>query len=348
MSTNQAAWLNERKGYPFQIASAPMPTPRPHELTIRVHAVAINPVDGGVQATGMVYNTFPRVLGIDAAGTITAVGSAVKAFQVGDRVMGIPCVEEGDENEDHRGGTFQLYCNISESMAVKLPEGVAFKDAAVLPLGMCTACVGLFEDYNLDLPYPKTGQVKVAGDKVVLIWGGASSVGSCGIQAVKAAGLQVATTASAHNHEYCRSLGADYVFDYKSETVVEDVVAALKGKEFGGVFAAVMGEEVYIKSAEIAVQLGGKQLVATVLPDMMKYEKPLPGGVQLGYNYGDSLRHTAVGPAIWKWTTDALADGSLKCKPDAYVVGKGLESVQEAVDLIKKGASARKYVVELA
>ena len=228
---------------------------------------------------------------------------------------------------------------------------------------MCTACVGLFEDYNLGLPFPKINPEPV--DKVVLIWGGASSVGSCGIQAAKAAGLEVASTASAHNAEYCKSIGADYVFDYKKEGVVEEIVGALKGKAFAGVFAAVMGEDVYIKSAEIAIQLGGKQMVATVLPENMAYDKPLPGGVQIGYSefsdlvlgdtlltsrkdWGDSLKNTPLGPAIWeRWMPAALANGTLQCKPDAYVVGQGLEKIQEACDLMRAGASARKYVVEL-
>jgi NADPH:quinone reductase-like Zn-dependent oxidoreductase len=56
-------------------------------------------------------------------------------------------------------------------------------------------------------------------------------VGSCAIQAAKAAGYQVAATAGAHNWEYCRSLWADWVIDYKSEMVVEDVVKALKGND---------------------------------------------------------------------------------------------------------------------
>ena len=62
------------------------------------------------------------------------------------------------------------------------------------------------------------------------------------------------------------------------------------------------------------------------------------------------MKRTEVGPAIWhKWVSGALANGTLKCKPDAYVVGSGLEKCQEACDMLKdKGASARKYVVELA
>lgn len=64
--------------------------------------------------------------------------------------------------------------------------------------------------------------------------------------------------------------------------------------------------------------------------------------------WGDSLKHNSVGPAIWdQWLTAALADGSLKCKPIPEVVGKGLESLQTALDLQAKGVSAKKLVVEL-
>lgn len=60
------------------------------------------------------------------------------------------------------------------------------------------------------------------------------------------------------------------------------------------------------------------------------------------------MKHNHVGPAIWdQWLTAALANGSLRCKPDPEVVGKGLENVQAALDLQAKGVSAKKLVVEL-
>ena len=276
--SNKAAWLTEKCGYPFKIDDAPMPKPREHQLTIRVHSIAFNPVDGAIQQTGMMMESFPCILGCDAAGEVTAVGSAVTQFEVGDRVVG--CVDHNEENIGQ--GTFQLYCNLADALAGKVPDNVSFKDACVLPLAMCTAAVGLFEKDRLELPYPQV-EPKPSG-KVLLIWGGSSSVGNCGIQAAKAAGLTVATTAGAHNLEYCKSIGADYAFDHKSESVVDDVVSALKGKEFAGVFDAVIGAETYIKSAEIASQLGGKQMVATVLPAMMAYNEPLPGGVEIAYS----------------------------------------------------------------
>ena len=60
------------------------------------------------------------------------------------------------------------------------------------------------------------------------------------------------------------------------------------------------------------------------------------------------MRDTHVGPAIWHdWVPGALANGTLKCKPGPDVVGRGLEKIQEAVDLMKTGPSAKKYVVEI-
>ena len=55
-----------------------------------------------------------------------------------------------------------------------------------------------------------------------------------------------------------------------------------------------------------------------------------------------------VAEPVWsKWITGALANGSLKCKPDAHVVGRGLEKIQEANDTRKNPVSASKPVVEL-
>ena len=279
MATNKAAWLMEKCGHPFKIDDAPMPKPSPRQITIKVLAVAINPVDAGIQFQGLIVEKYPAILGIDAAGEVSAVGSEVQGgFKVGDRVTGL------FDQETHGGGdgSFQLYCNLRDTLTSKIPDNVSFKDACVLPLGMDTACIALFEGYNLGLPYPKVNPQPTG--RAVVIWGGSSSVGSCGIQAAKAAGLKVASTASAKNLEYCKSIGADYAFDYRSESVVADIVAALKGKEFAGVFSAVFGDDVYIKSAEICKQLGGKQMVATVLPPMMKSDVKLAEGVKLGYS----------------------------------------------------------------
>jgi len=66
--------------------------------------------------------------------------------------------------------------------------------------------------------------------------------------------------------------------------------------------------------------------------------------LDLGY----SMASNEVGPAVFgEWFYHALANGALKCKPDAKVVGHGLESIQQGIETMAKGASAAKYVVEL-
>ena len=60
------------------------------------------------------------------------------------------------------------------------------------------------------------------------------------------------------------------------------------------------------------------------------------------------IKDTEVGPAIWgRWVTSALASGSLRCKPEPMVVGKGLEFIQEGCDRMSEGVSAVKLVVEI-
>ena len=60
------------------------------------------------------------------------------------------------------------------------------------------------------------------------------------------------------------------------------------------------------------------------------------------------MRDSEVGPAVWKdFLMPALERGVLKCKPDANVVGRGLEKIQEAMDKFEKPVSATKFVVEL-
>ena len=162
---NRAAWIQSAQSHPFVVSDAPMPSPGPSFITIRVHAVAINPADAAIQLTGMLVDTYPAILGCDGAGTVTAVGSNVTRFKVGDRVTGL-----ADHAEETAGqGTFALYCNLRQDLVAKIPEGVEFKEACVLPCGLATAAYSLFEEKGLQLGMPGSGKGK---GKVVFIWEG--------------------------------------------------------------------------------------------------------------------------------------------------------------------------------
>jgi len=136
------------------------------------------------------------------------------------------------------------------------------------------------------------------------------------------------------------------VFDYTQDTVVDDVVEALSGEQFAGVFAAIFDNVTIVKSAQIAGKLGGK--LATVAPPGHKMPEEMPKDVETSDVYGLPTFYPDFPESIWgEWLPSALADGSMKCKPDPVVVGQGLESFQAACDRMKAGVSAAKLVVEL-
>jgi len=87
MSSNSAAWITEPKGNPLKVSSAPFPKPGPNDVVVKNHAVAVNPVDWKIQASGLFVTKYPNVLGTDIAGEIVEVGAEVKDFKKGDRVL---------------------------------------------------------------------------------------------------------------------------------------------------------------------------------------------------------------------------------------------------------------------
>lgn len=282
---NKAAWLTARQARPFEVDDAPMPIPSAGEVVIRNRAVAINPVDWGMQAlgVGVVTQTYPFIEGFDAAGEITAVGSAVEGFKIGDRVVALLCAsgnisENASDGQNGSNAAFQLFSSAVENSIAKLPDNVSYAEASVLPLAISTAASALFQADTLALPCPQINP-KPTG-KVVLVWGGSSSVGACAIQLVLGAGFDVALTASSHNLEYCKTLGAKYVFDHAKDGVVEDIMTALKGLDFGGAFCAILNPDAIKQCAQVASELGGHKFVSTVLPPAMPLQDGLPSDVK--------------------------------------------------------------------
>lgn len=289
-SENIAAYQTTFKSRPFSLQPAPMPIPKASQIVIRSQAIGINPADAAVQNLGLVYaaDKFPIVPGFDVAGTVHAVGERVTRFKPGDRVCAFTIDMSKDKMETLcENGAFQLFCVASENLAAKVPENVSFAEAAVFPSCLTTAAYSLFvkDALALDLP-PIDGPAKPNG-KVVVVWGGSAVVGSCAIQMATLAGYTVVATSSEMNFGHCRALGAESVFDYKSASVVEDIVAACKatGKESAGAFVAYYNDESTVKCSQIVSQIGGgSKVVGTVVPPHM----PVPEGVAEGVKIAPS------------------------------------------------------------
>ncbi|GLA32383.1 hypothetical protein AnigIFM63326_011527 [Aspergillus niger] len=342
MTENAAAWITAPAEYPFKIQNAAKPKPGPGEVVIKNVAVAINPVDWKIQSLGRYLNQYPFVLGQDAAGFIEDVGSGVTRFKKGQRVIA-HCY--GLLTQDPAHGAFQLYPVTAESLVAEIPESLTFEQAVVLPLAVSTASAGLYRKDYLNLPFPEADDVK-STDKVLLVWGGASSVGASAIQLAVASGLTVFTTASEANREFVKSLGAHAVFDYRSSTVVEDISRALRGLIFAGVYDAIAEEPSFAAISEIFDTLDTKVPVASVLPCDRPTERFIPQYV-IAYSIIQEP-HNDIGDWIWgKYLPRALANGAFQVKPDPYVVGHGLKTIQHGLDVQKKGVSAKKVIVTL-
>lgn len=341
MPSNIAAWLSAPKSRPLEVKSASYTPPGENELLVKNCAIALNPVDWARQARGdalFSWTTYPCIMGSDVAGEIVEVGKDVTRFKRGDRVTGLGLGLTSNRAAD---GAFQAYTILPVHLTSPIPRTLSFESASVIPLGISTAACGLFQKGYLALQLPSAPPNK-ATDETVLIWGGSTSVGSNAIQLAVAAGYEVITTASPKNFNYVKKLGASQAFDYKSKTVVTNIIDALKDKTSAGALA--IGDGSADPCIEIVKKSEGKKFVALANPPS---GQP-PSDVGVKFIFGSDLKDNEVGPAVWvDFLPKALDMGSFIVAPDAQVVGKGLESIQDGMDLMIKGMSAKKAVVSL-
>jgi NADPH:quinone reductase-like Zn-dependent oxidoreductase len=372
MTNHQALWLNEKHGE-LAIGPASDPMPRADEIVVRNCAVALNPVDWIIQSLGdvmMPWLRYPFVLGTDVAGEVVAVGSAVRLFQVGDRVLGHAVGSDKARNSAAEGA-FQTQTVLLEHMTAPIPASMTYEDASVLPLGLSTAACGLFQDDCLGLGLPCAFPEN--SGKTVLIWGGSTSVGCNAIQLAVAAGYDVVTTASPRNFAYVKGLGARIAFDYASPTVVADIIRELKGRALAGALA--IGETSAAACLDIVHASKGARVVAMCTPPVSFADLPagrgrfwkfpplmarLIGsnaklfitaglrGVRMRYIFSSSILGNDVSRAVYdRFLPSALAEGRYTAAPQAKVMGHGLAAIPAALEMQKKGVSARKLVVTL-
>ncbi|MCJ1434878.1 hypothetical protein MMC27_004248 [Xylographa pallens] len=352
---NQAAWLPASKATPLEVRPAPYTPPSPGQLVLRNSALGINPVDWAKQMLGDVmlpYIRYPIVLGEDVAGTVVAVGDGVSRFHVGDRVLAVACAITS--NVPAEGG-FQLYTVAREWFTTPLPAHVSFERACVLPLALLTASLGLFskEHLGLDLPTVPARPTPTSTDgtpsRVVIIAGGASAVGGTAVQLAASAGYEVVSTASPKNFAHVKRLGAAHVVDYKSATVGEDLSAAVRGRQLCGCFSLGDGTA-DVLAGVLARHDGPGPTSMRIARAEGKHSVDSGSGVEVKFI---AIDPAAIGPAsparpiFEDFLPRALAERVLVPAPEPEVVGKGLDQIQDAFMVHKRGVSAKKIVVAL-
>ena len=186
------------------ITDAPVPTPGPDELLIRVNAAGVNFVDIS-QARGLFPGgpQPPYLAGLEAAGEIVAVGEAIHGLEPGAHVIG----------PNIGGGAFAEYMTLAATAAVPVPAGWTDEQALGLVVNWPTALAAL---------KPLGG---VTAGQTVLIQAAAGATGQAAVKMAKHYGATVIATASPGKHETVRALGADHVLDSRGA----DVAAAVLG-----------------------------------------------------------------------------------------------------------------------
>ncbi|KAJ3459241.1 hypothetical protein MRS44_015314 [Fusarium solani] len=306
---------------PFRIGSSPPPVgvPEENQILIRNRAIAINPIDYKVQTSSVHRGQiiYPTILGEDVAGEVVALGPSVTKFKIGDRVAGLAAGFLTNKNEEK---TFQAYTILRTDLSVKTPDKYSFQEAAAFPLAVGTTAAALFNTDFLNLRLPTFPAQKSTGE-VLMIWGGASAVGCSAIQLAVAAGYEVVTTASPKkNFDLVKRLGASHVFDYKSPTVVADLLEAAEGKKSAGVFDTI-GFASWPYTLEYAEKADGVKFISCTVPG---WPEP-PQGVAVKHVFSLSIIKSHVASSVWDdYLPKAIEAGAFVPAPSPLGVWKGV------------------------
>ena len=218
----------------LQWKDAPEPTPSPHQVLIKVDSAGVNYADIMRRQGNYPGPDLPATLGLEAAGTITGLGSDVTdgRLSVGQKVMAM-----GPQGQAE-------YVTVNHNFVFPYPDGIDPIHAGGMPITFLTS-------YHL----LKSRGAMQAGD-TVLVQAGASGVGTVAIQLAKQLGARVIATASTEDKlELCRSLGADVTINY-TEVDFEDEVKSLTDGRGVALVLECVGGPVLEKSVRCVASYG--------------------------------------------------------------------------------------------
>ncbi|MBE43430.1 MAG: hypothetical protein CL742_08065 [Chloroflexi bacterium] len=210
------------------------------EVLIKMHSIGINRFDLLVR-NGNVPNasvTFPHVLGVEGAGTISEIGAGVTGFHIGDRVAPVLTISQGncaepvcycmlghdnicakfDKLGHTRWGTYAEYVKVNQFSILPLPDQVSFLDAATSLVAYSTA-------------WEMAKKVNLRPEDTVLINAVGGAVGSAALHIARMTGCQIIGSAGKDNKlRRARQDGAHFGINYNDENLTVKVYEATDGR----------------------------------------------------------------------------------------------------------------------
>jgi NADPH:quinone reductase-like Zn-dependent oxidoreductase len=186
----------------LQLEDVPRPNPGPGEVLVRVISTSVNPADYKIRSGAMkdlMPVELPVVLGSDVAGEVTELGTGVRGFKVGDKVMGLV------------SHSYAEYLTAKADILTKIPEGLDPKEAGVLPLVLLTGTQLIEKGVQ-----PKRGEV-------VLVTGAAGSVGRTAVFVAKQHGARGIAGVRAKQKAEAQSAGADSIVAIDDANEIADL-----------------------------------------------------------------------------------------------------------------------------
>jgi NADPH:quinone reductase-like Zn-dependent oxidoreductase len=260
----------------------PMPEPGPGEVLVEVHAAGVNPVDWKVREgkhRAFLPLSLPAVLGREVSGTVIRAGAG---FEAGDRVCG-PTVGGC--------GGYAEFALLPADRAARMPVGLSFTDACVLPIAAGTA-------------YDALEMLDLEPGESLLILGAGGGVGTVAAQLAVMRGIEVAGTASPAKHTYLQGLGV-VAYDHDQDPPWTDAVLDLVGaldKVSGDRILSVADPEVLARRGARPLKRSGDPGVLAVLTELVANGK-LDPGVRHVYPFteaGDALALVEAGHVAGK------------------------------------------------
>ncbi|MBA2424142.1 MAG: NAD(P)-dependent alcohol dehydrogenase [Actinobacteria bacterium] len=214
------AVVYDRYGPPevLRLEDVERPVPKDDEVLVRIHATTVNRSDCGWRKAEPFFARYftglrrpkRKILGMELAGEVEAVGATVTEFEVGDPVFGVKGF----------GAHAEFVCILESAGLAHKPAGMTFEEAAAVCDGAIIALACL---RKADL-----GQ-----GRSILVYGASGSIGTAAVQLAKYFGADVTAVCNTKNLELVRSLGADRVIDYTRKDFTKN------GETYDVIFDAV-------------------------------------------------------------------------------------------------------------